>query len=105
VLSATHEPYPFTTHHRPLADGPGNPWSRFEAAVDTARALYRPDGSVLVHCKAGVSCSTAVVATAVTAGEGRSFRAALDAVHEVRPHAMLHPAFHEQGVLYLAAQL
>jgi len=104
VPTVSRDSRPLTTHHRPLADGPGNPWPTFEAAVDTARALYRRDGSVLVHCKAGISRSTAVVATTIAAEEGRSFRAALDAVHEVRPHAMPHPALHEQAVLYLAAQ-
>lgn len=104
VLSATHEPYPLTTHHRPLADGPDNEWSTFESAVDTARALYRRDGSVLVHCKAGISRSTTLVATTLAAEEGHRLRAALDIVHETRPRAMPNPALHEQAVLYLAAR-
>ena len=104
VLSATHEPYPLTTHHRPLADGPENNWSTFASAVDTARALYRRDGSVLVHCKAGISRSTTLVATTLAAEEGHQLRAALDIVHEARPRAMPNPALHEQAVLYLAAR-
>lgn len=104
VLSATHEAYPLTTHHRPLADGPDNEWSTFESAVDTTRALYRRDGSVLVHCKAGISRSTTLVATTLAAEEGHQLRAALDIVHEARPRAMPNPALHEQAVLYLAAR-
>jgi protein-tyrosine phosphatase len=103
VLSATHEPYPLTTHHRPLADGPDNAWSTFESAVDTARALYRRDGSVLVHCKAGISRSSTLLATTVAAEEHRPLREALDIVQSARPEATPHPALHEQAVLYLAA--
>lgn len=104
VLSATHDAYPLTTHHCPLDDGPDNEWSTFEAAVDTARALYRRDGSVLIHCKAGISRSSTLVATTLAAEEQRPLRAALDIVHEARPRAMPHPALHEQAVLYLAAR-
>jgi len=104
VLSATHEPQPLTTHHRPLDDGPDNNWSTFASAVDTARRLSRRDGSVLVHCKAGISRSSTLVATTVAAEEGRSLREALDIVHQARPRAMPHPALHEQAVLYLAAR-
>jgi len=103
VLSATHEPQPLTTHHRPLDDGPDNDWTTFTSAVDTARTLFRRDGAVLVHCKAGISRSTTLVATTLAAEEGRSLRAALDIVHETRPRAMPNPALHEQAVLYLAA--
>jgi Dual specificity phosphatase, catalytic domain. len=104
VLTVSQDSQPLTTHHRPLADGPGNSWPRFEAAVDTARRLYRRDGSLLCHCKAGISRSTTVVATTIAAEESRPFRAALDTVQEARPHAIPHPALHEQAVLYLAAQ-
>jgi hypothetical protein len=103
VLSATQEPYPLTTHHHPLADGPDNEWPTFAAAVDTARRLYRRDGPVLVHCKAGISRSSTLVATTLAAEEDRPLREALDIVHETRPRAMPNPALHEQAVLYLAA--
>ena len=104
VLSATDEAYPLTTHHRPLVDGPGNAWPAFERAVDTARRLYRREGSVLLHCKAGISRSSALAATAIAAEERRRFRDALDAVHDARPLAMPHPALHELAVVYLAAK-
>jgi protein-tyrosine phosphatase len=103
VLSATEESHPLTTHHRPLDDGPGNDWPTFERAVDTARALYRRDGSLLVHCKAGISRSTTLVATTLAAEEDHRLREALDIVHETRPRAMPNSALHEQAVLYLAA--
>lgn len=104
VLSATREEHPFTTHHRPLRDGPGNDWPAFEAAVGTARALHRREGSVLIHCRAGISRSTTLVAAALAAEEGRRFRAALALVQEARPHATPHPALHEAAVVYLAAR-
>ena len=103
VLSATPERHPLTTHHRPLHDGPGNDWSAFEAAADTARTLYRSEGSVLIHCRAGISRSATLIATALAAVEGRRFRAALATVQEARPQAVPHPALHEAAVIYLAA--
>ncbi|WP_132058745.1 protein-tyrosine phosphatase family protein [Halorussus amylolyticus] len=103
VLSATSQEHPLTTHHRPLTDGRGNAWSAFEAAVDTARRLYRRDGSVLIHCKAGISRSTTLAATAIAAEEETPFRDALAVVQDARPHAMPHPALHELAVVYLAA--
>lgn len=104
VLSATAEERPLTTHHHPLTDGRGNEWAAFEAAVDAARALHRRDGSVLVHCKAGISRSSALVATALAAEENRPFRDALAVVQDARPHAMPNPALHELAVVYLAAR-
>lgn len=104
VLSVSSDAYPLTTHHHPLEDGSGNDWSTFAAAVDAARDLYRREGSLLVHCKAGISRSTTVLATTMAAEEGTEFRAALDAVHEARPQAMPNPPLHHQGVIYLAAR-
>ncbi len=103
VLSATQDPQPATTHHHPLEDGPGNEWSQFEAAVDTARELLGSDGPALIHCKAGISRSTTLLATAIAAEEGRSFREALSMVQAARPLAVPHPALHELAVCYLAA--
>ncbi|WP_439027114.1 protein-tyrosine phosphatase family protein [Haloarchaeobius sp. DT45] len=102
VLSATAEERPLTTHHRPLVDGPGTDWTRFERAADTVRRLYRKDGSLLVHCRAGISRSSTLLAIALAAEDGRSFREALGLVQAVRPAAMPHPALHERAVVYLA---
>lgn len=104
VLSATDEEHPLTTHHRPLTDGPGNEWAAFESAVDTARRLIRRNGSVLIHCKAGISRSTTLVATALAAEEERRFRDALAIVQDARPYAMPNPALHALAVIYLAAR-
>jgi atypical dual specificity phosphatase len=104
VLSVTSEKRPLTTHHHPLDDGPGNDWSAFAAAVDTARALHRRDGSVLIHCKAGISRSSVLVATTLAAEEGRRLDEAFAIVHDARPHAVVHPALHESAVVYLAAE-
>ena len=103
VLSATSEPFPTTTHHRPLRDGPGNTWKAFERAVDTTRELFTRDGSVLVHCNAGISRSATLLATAIAAEEGRQLRDALDVVQRARPLATPHPALHRSAVVYLAA--
>ncbi|WP_135821004.1 dual specificity protein phosphatase family protein [Halostella litorea] len=104
VLSATAEELPLTTHHRPLVDGRGNEWAAFAAAVDTARTLYRRDGSVLVNCKAGVSRSATLLAATIAAEEDRRFREALAIVQDARPFAMPNPALHELAVVYLAAR-
>jgi len=91
-----------TTHHRPLIDGDEATWERFAAAVDAGRRLFAADGSLLVHCTAGISRSTAVVATVLAAEERRTFHDALTEVQTERPQAIPHPRLHELGVCYLA---
>lgn len=103
VLSATQSERPLTTHHHPLIDGSGTDWPAFEAAVETARRLYRWEGSLLIHCKAGISRSSTLVATVIAAEEDRLFNDALATVQEARLHAAPHPALHELAVIYLAA--
>lgn len=105
VLSVCRDGYPLTTHHRPLTDGPGNDWTAFASAVDTARRLYRRGGSLLIHCNAGISRSSTVVAAAVAVEEDRRFVDALHEVQDARPHAVPNPALHELGVLYVAADV
>lgn len=104
VLSVCREKCPLTTHHHPLHDGPKTDWPEFERAVDTARRLYRSEGSVLIHCKVGVSRSTTILATTLAAEENREFRDALALIQETRPFAIPHPALHELAVVYLAAR-
>lgn len=103
VVSVSSEAQPLTTHHRPLTDGPGNEWGAFENAVDTARQCYRRNGATLIHCTAGISRSSTLVATTLAAEEGLSFREALERVHDARPLAIPNPALHELAVVYLAA--
>lgn len=104
VVSATTERCPLTTHHHPLTDGPGNQWVAFEDAVDTTRQLYTSEGSLLVHCKAGISRSTALLATTLAIEDDREFDEALDLVQDARRFATPHPALHELAVTYLAAR-
>lgn len=104
VLSLTADPRPATTHHRPLVDGGENEWAAFESAADTACALHDAQGTLFVHCKAGVSRSAAVAATAMAATESRRFVDALHELQDAHPDAVPHPALHEQGVCYLAAR-
>lgn len=104
VLSVCRESCPLTTHHQPLHDGPETDWPAFERAVDTARRLYRSEGSLLINCKAGISRSTTVLATTLAIEEEMAFRDALTLVQEARPFAMPHPALHELAVVYLAAR-
>lgn len=104
VVSVSSDAYSLTTHHHPLADGAGNRWSTFAAAVDAVRRLSRHDGEILVNCKAGVSRSTAVLATAIAAERGASFRHGLALVERTRPEAVPHPALVELGIIYLAAR-
>ena len=104
VLSVSTDCYPLTTHHHPLDDGPDNEWDRFERAVDTARTLYDRDGSLLIHCTAGISRSSTLVAATLAAEEKREFHDALSVVQRARPSATPHPALHELAIVYLAAQ-
>ncbi|MFC6964962.1 dual specificity protein phosphatase family protein [Halocatena marina] len=104
VLSATSSTPPMTTHHCPLTDGPDNEWRAFERAVDTARQLYRRDGSLLIHCTAGISRSSTLIATTIAAEEDRQLHDALSIVKQVRPMANPNPALHEWAVIYLATQ-
>lgn len=103
VCTVAEERSPATTHHVPLVDGPEAEWARFKDAVETARSLHRSEGSVLVHCKAGISRSTTVLATTIATEEGRPLREAFEHVWAARPHAVAHPRLHELAVWYVAA--
>jgi|AntRauTorcE11898_2_1112593.scaffolds.fasta_scaffold05771_2 atypical dual specificity phosphatase len=103
VLSLTETAQPATTHHRPFADARDHDAAAFRAAVDDARVLLARDGALLVHCKAGISRSAAVLATAIAAADGKSFREALTRVHDARAVATPHPALVESVITYLAA--
>ena len=104
VLSLTRRPESATTHHRPLTDDATNDWTSFAAAADAARRLLSREGSLLVHCEAGISRSSAVAATALAVADNRPFVDALHEVQDARPHAVPHPALHTLGVQYVAAK-
>ncbi|TKX66138.1 MULTISPECIES: dual specificity protein phosphatase family protein [Halorubrum] len=100
VVSLSTDEYPLTTHHHPLDDGPGNDWTTFERAVDTARTLYQRDGSVMIHCTAGISRSSTIIATMLAAEESRQLHDTLSIIQQVRPSATPHPALHEQSCIW-----
>lgn len=104
VVTASSEPGPLTTHHHPLVDDRGVDVGRVAAAVDDVRRLRTGEGSVLVHCTAGVSRSPALAAAAVALDEGLSLRAALDVVREARPVATPHPAVFEAALVAVASR-
>lgn len=104
VLSLTMDEQPLTTHHHPMHDGPETGWPVFEQAVETARQLYRREGSLLIHCKAGVSRSSTLIAATIAVEEDRSFHEALDIVQAARPVATPHYALHDLAIIYLAAK-
>jgi len=104
VISVSKETFPLTTHHHRLIDGGGNDWAAFESAVDTARSLFREEGRLLIHCKAGISRSSTLVATTIAAEEDMRFSDALAIVQDARPFAIPNPALHELAVTYLAAK-
>lgn len=103
VLSLSTDEHPLTTHHHPLDDGPNNEWAVFEQAVKAAVDLYCQDGSLLIHCTAGISRSSVLIAVVIAAEEERPFREALNIVQQARPNAMPHPELHKLAVIYLAA--
>jgi len=102
VLTVAEDEEPGTTHFRPMVDGYEADWDRFRDAVDAARQLYHEDGSLLVHCKAGISRSNTVIATTIACEEEPSLGEAFDLVRAARPHAVAHPRLHELAVFYVA---
>lgn len=75
-----------TTSYHPMFDGPGNDYRDFVAAVEDARAAIREEGEVLIHCAAGISRSSTVMATALAAEEDRDFD---EVVVEIRQHRLI----------------
>lgn len=68
-----------------LIDGPGNKPSTFAAAVYMLDQLLERHDKVLVHCHAGVSRSSSVVATYLSHKNGISFDDALLVIKAKRP--------------------
>lgn len=103
VLSATTDSCPLTTRHHPLVDGHDVDWRSFAAAVDDARDIIRCDRPALVHCRAGISRSAAILTAALAVEDDLDVRDALGRIQQARPLAMPHPALFENAVIYHAA--
>ena len=70
---------------------PGVRW--LEQVVTTLRAFIDNGHRVLVHCRAGISRSSLVVAAYLVRYDGLSVAAALAKIKEARPYAEPNPAF------------
>lgn len=85
-----------------MFDGRVNEPDAFEAAVETARALYQQPGHTLIHCAAGISRSPTVIATVLAVEEQRSFDASVEIVQRFRNAADPHPKLRLNALWYLA---
>jgi atypical dual specificity phosphatase len=93
-----------TTDHHPLRDGYVNDRGDFTAAVETARKRYTQSGTVLVHCAAGISRSTTVIATTLAVEEECSFDEAVAKVAAHRERARPHEKLRINALNYLATR-
>jgi len=87
VVTVSRVEQPLTTDFEPLVDGPGLDREAFVDAVDTARERHTDDGTVLVHCNAGISRSAAVIATVLACEEHHSLKDALTEIQQYRDRA------------------
>ncbi|MDH5021693.1 protein-tyrosine phosphatase family protein [Halobacterium rubrum] len=102
VVTVSRDREPMTTAYYPMRDGQGNDPEAFAEAVKSARYYYRSPGKVLVHCEAGISRSTTVIATVLVAEkQARSFAHAVEQVREVRPDARPADALIDAAEQYL----
>lgn len=82
-----------TYHWCAMNDGPGNTDAQFAQAISMLDELVQHGEIVLVHCQAGVSRSSTVVATWLAKhyfADGMSFDTAADLVKKMRPIIMPH---------------
>lgn len=100
VVSLTADEPPESTAHHPLVDGL-NYQPRFDDAVDAARRGLVGDDPVIVHCRAAVSRSTAVLATALAAESDRSLAATFGDIRDARPEADPRPPLRWHARHYL----
>lgn len=91
-----------TTQHFPLYDGPQNDFDEFKRAVGaTIKAIDTHDGSVLVHCQAGISRSSTVLITALAEIDDVPFDEAYNEVWNAKPSIAPHPALRELALDFL----
>lgn len=97
--AGSHE---YTTQHFPLYDGPQTTQDDFDAAVGAAiKMIDTHDGSVLVHCQAGISRSSTVLITALATIDDVRFEEAYDEVWEAKPSIAPHPDLRELALEFL----
>lgn len=90
-----------TTQHVPLRDGQ-NPQDQFDKAVGVAiKAIDTHEGSVLVHCQAGISRSSTVLITALAHIDDTTFEEAYDEVWEAKPSIAPHPELRKLALNFL----
>jgi protein-tyrosine phosphatase len=104
VVTVNKQATAATTDFHPLSDARVNDQSEFDAAVAATRRRHRQDGSLLVHCAAGISRSVTVAATSLAAEEDSPFDAALDTVTTYREAGRPHPKLEINAYRYLAAE-
>jgi len=91
-----------TTQHFPLYDGPQNDFEDFKRAVGaTIKAIDTHDGSVLVHCQAGISRSSTVLITALAEIDDVRFDEAYNEVWNAKPSIAPHPELRELALEFL----
>lgn len=106
VLTVSESTQPLTTDHQPLQDNQTISYEQSEAAVELARERYREEGSLLIHCSAGLSRGVTVMATMLTAeGVYPSFEHAVAKIQQSQPEAYPNPALLEQAERYLGRNI
>lgn len=87
--------------HFPLWDDDVQQQDEFDRAVGATLKALRNDGSVLVHCIAGISRSPAVVVTALAHRDGRRFEQVRQDVWAKRPSISINTALKNHGTRFL----
>lgn len=106
VVTVSREREPMTTAYYPMRDGRGNDPEAFASAVKAARYYYRSPGTLLVHCEAGISRSTTIIATVLVAEkQAQSFAHAIEQIRDVRPDARPADALIDSAEQYLGTTI
>jgi atypical dual specificity phosphatase len=103
VVSVNKKPSPATTDHHPLNDGFVNAHDDFCAAVEAARERITQDGTIIVNCAAGISRSTAVIATALAAEHDFPLSEAINMIRRYRKNAHPPPKLQINAYGYLGS--
>jgi protein-tyrosine phosphatase len=102
VISLTQAPNDETTQHVPLYDGPQTSQDDFDRAVQaTIKAIDTHDGSVLVHCQAGISRSSCVLITTLAYLDDSTFDVAYNEVKDAKQAIAPHPYLRELALDFL----